>query len=381
MDVLVVSNGHGEDLIGSRLAVELLRATPALAVWAFPLVGAGSAYRSAGLEVRGSARPLPSGGLTMHSPAHLFADLRAGLLSDLFRQFGELRRQKPAATIVVGDIWALTLSLLTAVPAEQRFVLQTLVSVRSDDGRFKAPHRLFMERITIPERALQRRFTARVWLRDATTAAWLREAGVKQADYAGSFLFDEPPRREVTGSDGTVLLLPGSRSWASDSLRLLLPLAELLSDRQFTVSWAGPCPPQLPPGWHSSHDGTILQRGPVTVELQRGRFNELLSEAAVAVGTAGTALEQAAAAGIPCLSFALPGRHTRAFLANQQRLLRGALHVAPAAEPAQLARELSRLLSDDGARSAAARAGREVLGAPGGLKAIARTIAGQLSVS
>src|SRR5690625_7239902 len=95
--------------------------------------------------------------------------------------------------------------------------------------------------------------------------------------------------------------------------------------------------------------------------LQRGRFNELLSEAAVAVGTVGTALEQAAAAGIPCLSFALAGRHTRAFLANQQRLLRGALHVAPAAEPAQLARELSPMLAGAGARDALAQRGLAAL--------------------
>lgn len=379
MRVLFLSNGHGEDLIGSRLALKLKAVAPGLAVRAFPLVGDGSTYRAAGIGVAGPARQLPSGGLTMHSPSNLLADLRAGLLSNLAAQLRQLRQEQPAALVVVGDIWALTLSLLVRVPAGRRYVVQTLVSALLDNGQLVSPSRLFMERITIPERWLLKRFSAGVWLRDSETAAELRARSVNQARYAGSFLFSELPRRTPQPGKPLVLLLPGSRSWADQSLALQLPLALSVPQADFAVSWAGSGRPVLPPGWSERADGGALLNGNVSVEFRSGAFSELLARAAVVVGTAGTAMEQAAASGIPCLSFVIPGRHTAAFLRNQERLLRGALHVAASADAAALSHWLVRLLSEKELQQQALVAGSRVLGEPGGLVHIAETLASELS--
>ena len=382
MRVLVLSNGHGEDVIGSRLARHLQSAAPGIELTAFPLVGTGSAYRAAGLAVQGPVRQLPSGGLTFHSTANFMADLRAGLLPLTLGQLRQLRwSDRPDAVIVVGDVWALALSLLTGLPARRRFAVQTLVSVRQATGAVPLPNRLLMERITPLEAWLQRRFTQRVWLRDSETAAALKLRGVSQAEYAGSLLFDAPPVRSAATDGRQVLLLPGSRDSASESLGHMLALVRKFPDVSWQTAWAAGDFPE-PAGWHLlPGEPAVLEQGAFRVELHRGAFEQLLSRASLAVGTAGTALEQAAAAGVPVLTFALGARHSPAFVANQERLLSGALTVAASPDAAVLAPLVRKLLEDPSARAEAARAGALVLGRPGGLPRIAQETARLLSDS
>lgn len=376
--VLFLSNGHGEDAIGSRLAMQLRDLAPELELIAYPLVGSGAAWRAAGLAVAGPARSLPSAGLTFHSAANFAADLRAGLLPLTVSQLRGLRHVRADAVVVVGDIWALANSLFSGVSRERRFVLQTLVSVRSAQGRLTAGNRLFMERLTGLERLLQRRYTARVWLRDVETATALQRSGVRQAAYAGSFLFDSAPA--PLPADGHVLLLPGSRAVAADSLDLLLQAALLLPDVPFSLAWAGDGPPAVP-GWQlqGSAEAFSLSRAGVTVPGSRGTFHSQLAGAVAAVGTTGTALEEAVAAGRPALTFALGSRHTAGFVRNQVRLLQGGLSIAEA-EPEALAAGIRQLLRA-GQREVAAAAGARVLGRPGGLSRIAAELAERLSVS
>ncbi len=381
MRVLVLTNGHGEDVIGSRLARHLQAAAPGLELSAYPLVGTGRAYAQSGLPVRGPVQALPSGGLTFHTAANFMADLRSGLLPLTFRQLHFLRYSvRPDAVIVAGDAWALSLSLLTGVPAARRFALQTLVSIRQSTGQAPSINRLLMERITPFEAWLMRRFTQRVWLRDAETAQALKSRGVSQADYAGSLLFDEPPRRvEADGQE--VLLLPGSRASAGESLARMLPLTQEVPGVSWKVAWAAGELPR-PAGWQlSPGEPALLTQGANKVELHQGAFEWLLARAALVVGTAGTALEQAAAACVPVVTFALGDSHSAAFVANQKRLLTDALMVAESPDVKVLAPLVRRMLSDGEARAAAARAGALVLGEPGGLPRIAAVIAERLSGS
>ena len=381
MRLLFLSNGHGEDLIGSRLARELRRLLPAAGLSAFPLVGRGGAYEAAGITTLGSRRELPSGGLTLHTFGNLAADVRAGLLRTTGGQLRDLRRLEADAVIVTGDLWALSLSLLTGVRAERRYVLQPLVSL-ARPGPLTSPNRLFMERITLPERILQRRFTARVWTRDAATAARLRDAGVTQAAFSGSFLepVTAPAAPEAVPGRPDVLLLPGSRSWARESLAVMLGVVPHLPGVRFRVAWAGGPLPE-PSGWELV-PGTpaLLHRNGSRVELHAAAaFRDLLAEADAVFGTSGTALEEAAASGRPCLSFPLPGRHSAAFLRNQERILEGALHAGSAREPVRLAARLHSLLTDPALRANAARTGRRLAAEAGGIPRIASELAALLS--
>ena len=58
MRLLLVSNGHGEDLSGARLALALQQA--GAEVKAVPLVGDGGAYRQAKVPIAGRTRSFSS---------------------------------------------------------------------------------------------------------------------------------------------------------------------------------------------------------------------------------------------------------------------------------------------------------------------------------
>ncbi|MFN9623086.1 MAG: sugar synthetase, partial [Cyanobacteriota bacterium] len=64
--LLVLSNGHGEDLIALRVIEALRDLHPAVDIAVLALVGEGAAFTGAppelGLQCLGPCRPLPSGG-------------------------------------------------------------------------------------------------------------------------------------------------------------------------------------------------------------------------------------------------------------------------------------------------------------------------------
>ena len=76
--LLLISNGHGEDAIGVRLAAALRES--GCTVEALPIVGAGQAYVEAGVPLAGPTAVMPSGGFIHGRPVHLARDLRHGLL-------------------------------------------------------------------------------------------------------------------------------------------------------------------------------------------------------------------------------------------------------------------------------------------------------------
>jgi uncharacterized protein (TIGR03492 family) len=377
----LVSNGHGEDLIGARLAAALQREAPGLKLQAFPLVGLGQAYAEAGLPLLGPRRVMPSGGLTLHSLPLLLADLKAGLPGLTLQQLRELRRLRTDGLLVIGDAYAQLLAGL--VTARWRFTVQTLVSARHRGAGLPPPNRLFMERITAAERWLMRRADA-VYVRDQATAQQLAAAGTANARYLGNPVVDGlaaevlpgfPARQEL------VLLLPGSRAYAARALEVMLGAAALRPDLRFAVAWAAPLQPDVA-GWEfrpaertasAPHLLGSLHGAGQQIPVCTGSFAQLLGSAAVALGTAGTAHEQSAARGVPVVSFPLPPHYSVAFLRNQQRLLGRALTVTEA-RPQQLAAELDRLLAPGTRRDSAVAEGRERMGEPGGSLAIARDI-------
>ena len=86
--VLLLSNGHGEDLSGAALGRQLL--LRGIAVEALPLVGHGQAYQQAGIPVLGPTRDFSTGGLGYTSLAGRLTDLREGQFSYVLRLLGRL---------------------------------------------------------------------------------------------------------------------------------------------------------------------------------------------------------------------------------------------------------------------------------------------------
>jgi uncharacterized protein (TIGR03492 family) len=381
--LLIVSNGHGEDTIGARLAVRLRGLLPALEISAFPLVGLGERYRAEGVAVEGPRRRLPAEGLTMHHPRLLWRDLRAGVVGLTVRQMTWLRRARPDAVLVVGDAFAQALASLAPAP---RRVLQPLVSVHHGIGAPRpAPARTFMERIRAPERFLMQR-ADRVYTRDAITAEHLRRLGVEQATYLGNPMMDDLVARplDVPGGGPVVALLPGSRDYARYSVDTMLNALALLGRVRGLVAWALAELPERPGGWHADEAkpppfaSAVWRAGETCVTWSNGHFAEVLASADAVIGTAGTANEQAAGLGIPVVAFAVPPAYGDAFVANQARLLGGALEVV-AAEPRRVADAVRSALSDGAHRDAARTIGPARMGAPGGSDAIAADVAAWLA--
>ena len=62
MKLLVLSNGHGEDIIATRILKQLQSLAPELELVALPIVGEGYAYRKLNIPLAGRVQQLPSGG-------------------------------------------------------------------------------------------------------------------------------------------------------------------------------------------------------------------------------------------------------------------------------------------------------------------------------
>lgn len=429
--LLVISNGHGEDAIGARLASRLASELPWLTVQAFPLVGLGTAYEAAGVATVGPRRALPSGGLTLHHQRLLVADLRAGLLPLTLAQLGFLRRSRPAAVLVVGDAFAQFMAQM--VPAPRR-VLQPLVSAHQSfdlGGRplaTTALHRTFMERIRAPERWLMLR-ADKVYTRDAETATELRRRGVGHAVSLGNPVMDDLEAAPLVGAQRgefdelVIALLPGSRGYAERSLTLMADALRALAAKQAhavashkpaetddqqgadrgegrhrllaLVAWTRPGVPTPPTGWHEAAGSAAsslagVERvwrlapdefgkrvAPTELWFVRGRFAAVLASASVVVGTAGTANEQAAGLGLPVITFEVPPDYGSAFLANQERLLGGAARVVES-EPEAVARAVLAAGAGSAHLVSAARSGPLRMGPAGGTAALVADLAAWL---
>ena len=204
--VLLLSNGHGEDLSGSLIGQELQQL--GLEVVALPLVGHGGAYRQAGLSVLGRTREFSTGGLGYTSLGGRLTELVQGQATYLLRQlvlfFREARHC--AAVVVVGDVIP-----VLAAWCSRRPVVTYLVAYSSHyEGRLRLPWPCGS--------CLRSGRFRRVFSRDAFTATDLSHQLGRSVDFLGNPFLDRvlegtaPLDRPGAGAPIPRLgLLPGSR--------------------------------------------------------------------------------------------------------------------------------------------------------------------------
>ncbi|WP_216923083.1 lipid-A-disaccharide synthase-related protein [Synechococcus sp. CCAP 1479/9] len=404
--LLVLSNGHGEDLIALRLIEALRRQAPGLEVAVLPLVGVGQAY--AGAEAAGELRrvgprqPLPSGGFSNQSLTGLLKDLAAGLPLLSWHQWRIVRRwgRQGLPILAVGDLLPLLLAWAGGGP------YGFLGTPKSDHtwaspapaGWGRSPladgyHRAKGSEWDPWEWALMGRRRCRlVAVRDRLTARGLRRHGVR-AVAPGNPMMDgfapAPPLPLWLQGRRRLLLLPGSRlPEALGNLRGLLaalpapegsPAISVLlatGSRPDAAELAAPLTaagfvPGTPP--EGSGATALWRRGPLELLVGPGRFATWAPMAELGLATAGTATEQLVGLGVPALSLPGPGPQFKAgFARRQSRLLGGA--VQPCHGPAELRQRLLALLADDGERARLGRIGRRRMGAAGGSARLAALI-------
>lgn len=389
MQLLLLSNGHGEDAIGALLARRIEQIAPWIRVQAFPLVGVGRAYVDAGVPLVGAQQEMPSGGFVRQGLAAAWRDAQAGLFQLLVRQARALCRLRPHVewAVAVGDVVPLILA--------GWFLRKPLVFAPTAKSDYIRPHLL-------PECALMRRLCQVVFPRDGHTAASLRRRGVR-AVYVGNMMMDIVPVTDSFSDAGldippdaaVVALLPGSRAEAYENLRLLLPASDLLATdwtkegyppaalfllalaNSLDVESLARAGAALGWTWEAGSGAATgwLVRGHARVAVLRGRFGDVLKAADIAIGMAGTANEQATGMGVPVVS--PPGngpQFTHRFLAAQKRLLGDALAVVPP-DPRHIALEVRNILADRRRYEKMQQAGRSRMGGPGATDRIARIIA------
>ena len=405
--LLVLSNGHGEDLIALRVIQALRQQRPELPIAVLPLVGEGRAFAAeeAAGELRrlGPRQELPSGGFSNQSLAGLLSDLAAGVLGLSWRQWRIVRRwgQSGEPVLAVGDLLPLLMAWASGAP-------YGFLGTPKSDYTWASPppagwpsspwdhladryHRCKGSEWDPWEWALMGQRRCRlVAVRERLTARGLRRHGVA-ALAPGNPMMDglAPAAPPVQGNGAPViLLLPGSRmpealGNAERLLQALGHLAELQPGPLTALLCTGarPAPEELAPllraaGFRPDGAGP-WRRGALQLQIGPGQFNAWAASATAGLATAGTATEQLVGLGIPALSIPGPGPQFQAgFARRQSRLLGGA--VLPCRTPAQAAERLAVLLEQPALRQRLGAIGRARMGGPGGSQRLAQLVAERL---
>ena len=369
--VLLLSNGHGEDLSGALVASQLIQR--GIAVEALPLVGHGTSYRQLGIPVLGRTRNCSTGGLGYTSLAGRIAELLEGQMLYVLSRLLLLRRRRRhyGLVLAVGDLLAVLGGWFSGLPTAVYLVAYS----SHYEGRLRLPWPCGW--------LLGRPGIRAIWSRDELSAADLSQQLGRPASFLGNPFLDavsgnEAPQAGV--GDPELLLVPGSRlPEAARNLGLMLELlAQLPGGRHLRLRAA------LVPGLERADR---LVRGPLELELSWGGFGQLLPRAQLVLCSAGTAAEQAVGLAIPVLQ--LPGQgpqFTPGFAEAQRRLLGAGVFCAP--EPSSAAELAHQLLEQqlDPIRGPALRRqlatiGQERIGRPGGSQAMAGAIMNLLAAS
>jgi uncharacterized protein (TIGR03492 family) len=405
--LLVLSNGHGEDVIALRLVEALKRQSPGLVVAVLPLVGEGESFAAAekrGLLSRvGPRRSLPSGGFSNQSLGGLIRDLAAGLPLLSWRQWRLVRAwgRRGDPILAVGDLLPLLLAWASGGP-------YGFVGTPKSDHTWATPpppgwgssaladayHRLKGSEWDPWEWALmgQRRCHL-VAVRDRLTARGLRRHGVAALAPGNPMMdgFTPSPLPAWLEGQRRLLLLPGSR--LPEALGNLERLLAALGDgpeptTALLASGSRPDPAAIAPllvaaGFRpvapppTSGAAAAWSRGSLRVLVGPGCFGRWAAWSELGLATAGTATEQLVGLGVPALSLPGPGPQFKAgFARRQSRLLGGA--VQPCHSPKELDQRVQSLLADPSERWRLGRIGRRRMGPPGGSERLARAIVERL---
>lgn len=376
--ILIISNGHGEDLLGALLARQLAAEAKDLPIAAYPVVGEGGAYRRAGVEVVGVQKRMPTGGFILKGAGNLWKDLKGGLIQLTRAQIRDLRprREQVSAVIAMGDVYPLILG--------GRYIRRPLVFVPTAKSEHIRGHYGW-------EYALMRRYAGIIFPRDERTHRAIAARGLP-SEYVGNLMMDA---LEMSGEDfglasdrPVVTLLPGSRQDAYQNCVDLLQAVEEIGRRipgvQFLLSLA----PELDRntlaapvgelGWRFAGQDrpnvATLTNGALEVHCVQGLFGDVLRCADIVIGLAGTGNEQAAGLGKPVVTF--PGRGTQftpRFAFDQKRLLGEAVSLVER-DPHTVAAEVVGILGDRTRYEAMAAEGRARMGEPGAARRMAQSV-------
>ncbi|GCE65004.1 lipid A disaccharide synthetase related enzyme [cyanobiont of Ornithocercus magnificus] len=392
--LLILSNGHGEDLSGAMLGRSLLQFGHR--VDALPLVGQGCPYTDLGIPLLlNGTRVFSTGGLGYTSWRGRLTEILQGQALYLLRNLVYLLSYASYydLVVVVGDVVPVTAAWLCRRPTAVYLVAYSSYY----EGRLRLPWPC--------RNCLTTRHVLAVFSRDALTAEDLSGQLSCPVTFLGNPFMDpvwqsQPPLPQ----QWRLGLLPGSRQpELKNNLELLMRVVEhlpesllasgkLAVDIALVASLTDKDLSQLGAarGWRLEdcfYTGEAIHKlcwGRHRVNVRRGQFAALLQGSDLLLSMAGTATEQAVGLGRPVLQ--LPGlgpQFTSKFAEAQRRLLGPGVFcaVGDAGSPKLLAATarlaldlLERSVFDVQFQQSCRKEAVQRLGPPGGSSRIARAI-------
>lgn len=400
MKLLVLSNGHGEDVIAVRIIEQLQKIIEDLEISALPIVGQGYIYNKSNIPLAGRVQQMPSGGFIYMGGNPLWSDIRGGLIQLTIEQLKLVRQwgQKKQAILAVGDIvpllyaWSSRANYAFIGTAKSEYYLRDETDWLGQTSAFERK----MGSVYLPwERWLMNRGNCKaVFPRDTLTSKILSDWSIPAYDL-GNPMMDKiaTSAKSVESTKLNILLLAGSRmpeamnNWQQilaslDSVMEFFPptqlqflgaIAPALNIRVFVedaVSY----------GWQvATEEPSIitLSKNNCTLTLSQKSYAEFLQQANIAIAMAGTATEQFVGLGKPAVI--MPGKgpqFTYAFAEAQSRLLGCSIMMVE--NPEQIGDAIAQVVNNPEQLLQIAINGKRRMGEPGAAERIALCLKQQL---
>lgn len=432
LQLLVLSNGHGEDIIAVRIIQALQTLSSPPDIFVLPIVGEGHAYQKINVPIIGKVQNMPSGGFVYMDSKELMRDVGGGLIQLTWNQIKSVRRWVKLQTslgnqnaiLAVGDIVPLLFAATSG--ANYAFVgtAKSEYYVRDQAGLLprkskSAKWENFSGSIYHPwERWLMSRSRCQaVFPRDSLTTKILKKWSIPAVD-AGNPMMDGLKTNFNFSSPGfdrgnaehkeqirplIVTLLPGSRApeaynnWeiimvSVSALVASLQQPDSLFSGAGTMIFLGAIAPGLDcgilsqslhiQGWRLCDQSPLQIPDPDSLTfnqknayliLTQAAYNECLHWGDLAIAMAGTATEQFIGLGKPAI--AIPGggpQYNAAFAEAQSRLLGISLTLVN--QPSQVLPAMQSLLKNPDLLHDIAKNGLQRMGLAGAAQRIAECL-------
>jgi len=328
--ILLLSNGHGEDLSGSLIAKQL--ANSGYFVDALPIVGKGNHYAKEKIRIIGKTQEFSTGGIGYNSFRGRLTEIFGGEIIYLLRRLYLTYRirKKYDYFFVIGDI----VPVFFAWICKKDFFTYLVAYSSHYEGKLKLPwpSKFFL----LSKKA------KKIYTRDALTANDLTTQLKKKVFFFGNpfmdkfFLRDE----ELKKSDFSIGLFPGSRfPEILDNFVIILEVLEALSEFsyfqkiEFNFAIVNALSSQKISEIFKNRKWLQLEKinesnlfkfqyNSLKVNLYWNTFEEILLKSRCCISMAGTAAEQAIGLGKPVIQIEGRGpQFTKSFAEAQRRLL------------------------------------------------------------
>ncbi len=328
--ILILSNGHGEDLSGSLIAKQFVKI--GYSVNALPIVGKGNHYKQEKIKIIGKTKEFSTGGIGYNSFKGRLTEIFGGeifyILKRLYLTYK--LRKKYDYFFVVGDI----VPVFFAWICKKDFFTYLVAYSSHYEGKLKLPWptKFFL----LSQKA------KKIYTRDSLTANDLTLQLKKKVSFLGNPFMDKffPKNKELNKSKFSIGIFPGSRfPEILDNFVLILEVLEALSDLRYfqKIQFNFAIVNALSSSkikeifqnrrWlyqEKTKENYVLkfQYKSLEVNIYWNNFEKILLKSRCCISMAGTVAEQAIGLGKPVIQIEGKGpQFTKSFAEAQRRLL------------------------------------------------------------